>query len=179
VIILSEIQDEIPIKAISETIVSKTSITQKITFSYFDPALIYFNYRKLDLLDQTLFEIEENFQLFLSKDKLRLNNTLITLQIIKTNLVFYKRNKYYPEIVFSIVNENSFLLLNGENVIFLEADQETLEYPIISKWRFPGKIICVESPLHHKISGFNVLFSGQVQEKIGGLEKFIFSFSKR
>ncbi len=171
---MSEIQDEIPIKATSKTLITISSLYQTISFYYDDPTEIYYSYIKTDLLSQLLNEISDNMQSFLSNDKFIINNKQIPLIIEYSELQFHKHKRSEPIITFRIINETNFTLFQGLNTIELDSDSEVLDYPIISTWRFPGKVQSILSPLNFKISGFNVIFTANQAETIGGYEKFTF-----
>ena len=165
---MSEIQDEIPIKVFSKTIIQQSSLQQSIFFYYTDPTEIYYSFIKADLKDQLLDEISENMSSFINEDQLFINKELIPLQIISTDLDFLKKKRTEPIIIFQVINNLEFDLLDGLNTIELDSEVSVLEYPVESIWRFPGKVVTIESPLRHKISGFNVIFSANQSETIGG-----------
>ena len=176
---MSEFQEEIPLKAISKTIVTRTELNQFISFYYDDPAEIYYSYIKADLVEGLLDELQTNMQQFVSNDIVKINGEHIPLLIYETRIEFHKKKHSEPVVIFLIKNDSPFQLYNGENVIRLEADPELLDYPISSTWRFPGKVLSIESSLKYKLSGFNVFFSANTTEQIGGTETFIFTFAKK
>ena len=176
---MSEFQEELPIKATSKTVLSYTVLHQTISFYYYDPTELYYSYVKNDLLGDLLDDVTSSMQEFLSNDRVEINDDVISLRIRHTELLFHHKKKDHPIVMFSIVNDSPFKLLNGINTILLDAEQETLDYPITSSWRFPGKVIEVKSPLHYEISGFNVLFTAKQSDVIGGIEKILFSTNQR
>ena len=171
---MSEFQEEIPIKATSKTVLTHTTLYQTISFYYYDPTEIYYSYVKSELLEDLLDDLSISMQGFLSNDKVTLNRTELGLIIRDTELIFHQTKRNRPVLIYTIESDSSFELLTGTNTIRLEAEQEILDYPIISNWRFPGKVIEVTSPLQYKISGFNVLFTANQSDLIGGIEKILF-----
>lgn len=176
---MSEIQDEIPVKATSKTIITTSTLFQTISFFYYDPSEIYYSYRETKLLDQLLTEISTNMQTFLSNDKFILNGVTIPLMIKFSELQFYKQKHSEPVINFRISINDDFTLIQGINTIELDSDVEMLDYPIFSSWTFPGKVLNIDSPLKFKISDSNVIFTANQSETIGGYEKFTFLFGKK
>ena len=177
---MSEIQEEIPIKGISKTRISKSGLKQEISFYYNDPTEIYYSYIKADLLDELIDEVTENMQGFLSQDSFLFNNQDIPLVITSTQVDFYKNKRTKPILIFSIVNSKPLHFENsGLQKLQLRAEKEILGYPISSTWKFPGKILSIESPLTHKITGFNVIFSAEQGIEIGGIETFTFYYKNK
>lgn len=176
---MAEFQEEQPTKATSKTVVLVTEINQSIAFYYDDPTEIYYSYSKADMLDDLLDDITTTMQNFLSNDKVKVNGEHIPLVILDTQLTFHKKKHTEPILTFSIISDGEFRLKQGENSIELEAEPDTLDYPITSSWRFPGKVIQVTSPLRYKIAGFNIFFEANATEQIGGEEKYIFLYSKQ
>ena len=172
---MSEIQDETPIKVFSKTIVRQFSLQQIISFYYTDPTEIYYSFIKADLKDQLLGEIAKNMSSFINEDQLFINKVQIPLRLVSTELKFQKKNRSEPIIIFQVINELEFNLLRGLNIIELDSEANVLDYPVESIWRFPGKNLFIESPLRYEISGFNVIFSANQSETIGGFEKYLFS----
>lgn len=172
---MSEIQDELPIKVYSKTIIRHSSVHQTIMFYYNDPTEIYYSFIKADIKDQLLDEIAENMQSFINEDQLIINHEHIPLQIVSIDLKFNKKRRAEPIIIFKVVNELMFNLLHGLNIIEMDSEVTVLDYPVESIWRFPGKVLNIESPLRHKITGYNVIFTANQSETIGGFEKYLFS----
>ena len=112
---------------------------------------------------------------FINEDQLFINKVQIPLRLVSTELKFQKKNRSEPIIIFQVINELEFNLLRGLNIIELDSEANVLDYPVESIWRFPGKILFIESPLRYEISGFNVIFSANQSETIGGFEKYLFS----
>ena len=173
---MSELEEETPVKATSITKIGPSKIDQKITFYYNDPTQIYYSYVKNDLLDDMLEDISESMQAYLSQDIFKINNQDVPLVLEETEIDFYKGKKNKPYLLFSIVNGSDFELVNGENTIVLEAEKEILDYEIVSTWKLPGKILEIVSPLKHKITGFQVVFSASQGDEIGGFEQYSFQY---
>ena len=177
---MTEIEEEQPILANSLIKISKSKVKQIITFYYNDPTEIYYSYVKAGLLEDLLEEVTTNMQSFLSQDSFKVNSLDIPLIITDSRLTFHKKKKTKPAIVFEVENGVDFKLENsGTQLIELTAEKEILDYPITSTWKFPGKILSIESPLKHKITGFQVDFRAVQGDQIGGDEIFSFFYKIR
>lgn len=156
-----------------------TEINQFISFYYDDPTEIYYSYSKAEMLDDLLDDITTTMQSFISQDIVKVNGEHIPLGIIDTQLSYHTKRHAEPVLTFSIESAREFTLKHGENIIELKAEPETLEYPITSRWRFPGRVLQVTSPLQYTISGFNIFFEAATSDQIGGQEKYIFLYANQ
>lgn len=176
---MSEIEEETPIQAISKTKITSNRLKQEISFFYNDPTEIYYSYIKADLADDLIDDVTSNMQSFLSADSIKINNQEIPLIITATKLDFFKNKKTKPILEFTITNNSDFSLVEKSiQTIVLEAEKEILDYPITSSWKFPGKIVSIESQLKHKITGFQVVFQAEQGFEIGGEEILTFYYGK-
>ena len=164
---------EFPLFAEAFFSLKEQQITQSLSFQYYDPSKIYYNFLKTSAIDGELNTIQENLQKYINEDALHINGHLVKMNIESRKLLFRNNNSDYPILCFFISSTPYQLYSRQNNIVHLYAKPEIIPYSAISCWNTCGTIKKVISKSDYKIdrSGYNVSFFLKKGDTVGDHER--------
>lgn len=172
---MAEVPQERPLRAYSTFEVTSRQVRQEIWFSYDDPGENYHTREEVGLLPELLAEIQDNMQYFIDQDLLYINGGQVNLDVKKCDLHYHRGRNTRPVLHFSVRSVTRYTLsATTPNVLELVAEEEVLDYPVEARWRFPSKVLGVETAMRSKVSGCLVMLKAFQGELVGGEEWFEF-----
>ena len=151
------------------------TITQVISFDYYDPDQYYAELEEREKLEYELSVVAENMQSFLNDEIVKINGERVWPRVKMVDLI-YLGSKTRPSIIFFILFNGKFH--KGINVYENSYESVIVEYDYEVYWKFPEGVKIVEWTLDGCVSILgdeNILVTKVSKgEKISGHEKIVF-----